>query len=260
MSRKLIGGVVFLVVVVCATSIILISRASTGPQPVASQGASRMVRASRNLSLQPEAVRVNRRLGNKFKPSGRVESTISGSLTVVGNQQHVTIIRRQIDGGESVEVLLPGRRLTWTATDGITATGGGSVTEGERLLLERLVLDSPDQFVLAQLRGASYFTIARNLRPNDAADGYNGPLWTMVRVSQPQLSDELPQKTRWRLYYINETSDLIDRVVSEVDGQRVEAGIQWTERNGEQVPARVTWTTSGQTIMEFEVAGLSQSK
>ncbi|HEX6650155.1 MAG TPA: hypothetical protein VF075_11460, partial [Pyrinomonadaceae bacterium] len=53
----------------CAATAILISRASTqltaGQGPVQTQTAP----SSRNLSLQPEAVRVNRRLGNRFKSS-----------------------------------------------------------------------------------------------------------------------------------------------------------------------------------------------
>jgi hypothetical protein len=184
---------------------------------------------------------------------------MSGTLTLSAKQQQVTIIRRQIENGELVEVLLADRRITWSHEEGIKATPG-IPTETERRLVERLVFDSPDQFVLAQLRGASYFTVTRNLRPNDANDNYSGPLWSVVRITEPQSNNDTTSNSRWRLYYINEATELIDRVACQVDGQKIEASIEWTERNGEQMPSNIQWTRSGERLMEFEVTAFSQKK
>ena len=180
MSRErktLILGGASLMAVVCLTSAILNTSASTQPALIVKRGPaqSQARTRTRNLRLQPEAASVNRRLGNRFKLSGQAQSILSGTLTLSADQQPVTIIRRQIESGEVVEVLLAGRRITWSDAEGIKATPG-TATEPERLLIERLVFDSSDQFVLAQLRGASYFTVMRNLRPNDAGENYSGPL------------------------------------------------------------------------------------
>jgi hypothetical protein len=184
---------------------------------------------------------------------------LDGILTLGTTKQRITIVRRQTAGGETFEMLLTDQFLTWSDADGITARSG-SATQSQRLLLERLIFDSPDQFVLAQLRGASYHTISRNLRPNDAGENYSGPLWTLVRVAEPQRIDNLAQTHRWHLYYINETTQLIDRVVSEEAGQTIEASIQWAEWNGEQVASDTKWTINGQTVMEVEVTTFSQRK
>jgi hypothetical protein len=246
-------------VLACATGAILISHASTQHSLLAKSGLlqNQALPRTRNLRLQPEAARVNRRLGNRFGLSGRAESISSGTLTVSANRQQLTIIRRQAESGELVEVLLAGQRITWSNTEGIKAVAG-TITEPERLLIERLIFDSPDQFVLAQLRGASYYTVTTNLRPNDAGENYNGPLWSLVRITEPQGSDDTMPKSRWRLYYINEITDLIDRVVSELDGQTTEASIQWSEKNGEQTPSNITWTRGAEKLMEFEVTAFSQ--
>ena len=50
--------------------------------------------------------------------------------------------------------------------------------------------DPPDQFVLAQLRGSSYYTVARNVRPAGATDGYAGPLWNVVRIDEGNDQEE----------------------------------------------------------------------
>ena len=236
-----------------ATSVILGSRASTGASPppnIPTQ--SQRPKKLRNLALQAEAAAVNRRLGNRFK-STNAPSVFVGLVTLGSDRQPVTIIRRQTDYGETVELLLAGRRFTWSESEGIKGTKE-SPTEPERLLVERLVFDSPDQFVLAQLRGASYQTIARNLRPTDAGDDYTGPLWTMVRIDDPQTGASASPKSSWRIYYINSGSGVIDRVECEVEGQKVEASIlQWTEQNGEKVPSQIRWTSNGQTLMEYQL-------
>jgi hypothetical protein len=177
-----------------------------------------------------------------------------------GVQQTIALVRNQTDAGETVEVLLPGRRITWNATEGVKAIGSAP-TEAERLLTERLVFDSADQFVLAQLRGASYQTIVRNLRPTDAGDDYTGPLWTMVRVNDPQTIESAGQKSPWRLYYINSDTGLIDRVECDLDGQRIAASfLRWTEQNGERIPSHITWTKNGQTLMEYQLTSFSQGQ
>ncbi|HEX7772302.1 MAG TPA: hypothetical protein VF435_07755, partial [Pyrinomonadaceae bacterium] len=117
----------------------------------------------RNLSLQPEAFKLSRRLGNRFMSSRQTSSTLAGTLITGTQQQEVNVVRRQTSGGEDVGIGVAGVALTWSDGEGPGASGS-NVNEGQRMLIERLVLDSPDQFVLAQLRGASYYTVARNVR------------------------------------------------------------------------------------------------
>jgi hypothetical protein len=246
---------------VVVTSAILVSRASTQPSPPPrnNHAQARPPKKLRNLALQPEAAAVNRRLGNRFK-SANVPSNLTGQLILGNDRQPITIIRSQRDYGEKVEVRLAGRKFTWSDSEGIKGTID-SPTESERLVVERLVFDSADQFVLAQLRGASYQTIVRNLRPTDAGDDYAGPLWTMVRVEDPQTVESGSPKSPWRIYYINSQNGLIDRVECEVDGQKVEASmLQWTEQNGEKIPSHIKWTSNGQTVMEYQLTSFSEGQ
>lgn len=176
-------------------------------------------------------------------------------------RQVVRIIRRQMDDSEQVEINLAGSRspLTWEAGQG--AKEAGESAGSERDLIERLVLDSPDQFVLAQLRGASYQTIGRNVRPEEAGDDYSGPLWNIVRVNDPQHDEQKRARSPWRLYYINTRTGLIDRIVSEVGGERIEAMLSgWKEVNGEKVPGEITWSRQGQTIMQFRLSNFSHAQ
>ncbi len=263
MSRRwqtclLCGAAVALLAVL--TNAILANRALTQSSlPANSATPSRPPKKLRNLVLQPEAAAVNRRLGNRFR-SDNARSVLTGHLTVGTDHQPVTIIRSQTDDGERVELVFAGRQFTWSGAAGIN--GAQELpTAQDRLRIERLVFDSPDQFVLAQLRGASYQTVFRNLRPTDAGDDYAGPLWTMVRINDPQSAEGAALTSPWRLYYINSNSGLIDRIESELDGQRVAASIlQWTEQNGEKIPSHIRWTINDQMLMEFELTSFSQGQ
>lgn len=254
-----VGGVCLVVVASVTCVVVMITRASSDSfsQPTQTTTAQPVNRGRRNLSLQPEAFRVARQLGKRFITTSLAVSASSGQLSVSGTQQAMTITRRQAETGEMIEVSLANRALTWSAGEG-TTTSTGAPTENDRVLLERLVLDSPDNFVLAQLRGASYFTVARNVRPTDATDGYAGPLWNLVRVDEPQVEEKLRPLSTWRIYFINVQTGLPDRVEYQLNGKQITAEfVEWTEAQGEKTPSRVRWSSDGQPVMEYRATSVS---
>lgn len=214
-----------------------------------------------HLSLQPEADRFRRRLGQRFTAPGRERATLVGTLTTGAQQYQVRIFRTQGDDGEQVEISLNGgpASLTWNKNDG--AKSAGSTAVGiERSLIERLALDSPDQFILAQLRGASYYTIERFVQPADVKDpdAYAGPVWDLVRVREPEGAEQNRSQSSWRLYYINSATGLLDKVISQEQGVTVAAEVsEWVTQSGEKVPTRITWSRNQLPVMELVINGVS---
>lgn len=210
---------------------------------------------ARNLALQPLARGLGRRLGQRFLKPGREVSVISGTLKVGSDSRHLVVRRVQAEGGERVEVNVAGRGtpLTWDAVGGTSRAGSPADAEGAALAA-RLALDAPDQFVLAQLRGASYAVVARNVRADEGGgEAYAGPLDDVVRVVEP--GGQEGSAPAWRLYYINSVTGLLDKVVSEEAGEKVEAVLSgWAEHGGEWQPSRVIWSRGGQVFMELTVA------
>jgi hypothetical protein len=212
------------------------------------------------LALQPEAEKLRRRLGRRFLAPGREVSVLAGALTLGSERYTAQITRSQDDDDERVMIVLNGgQALTWSGLNG--ALSDGAAAEGSlRSLVERLALDSPDQFILAQLRGSAYYTVARMVRPQEAgdSDNYTGPLWNVVRVSEPTGLTQNKPRSPWRLYYINTATGLIDKVISEEQGQTIVAEISgWVAQNGEQIPTRISWTVNKQVIMEFSLTNVS---
>ena len=256
MSRKwktLISAGASLVVLACATTAIL--NAGAVPDPLLQ---TRTDQRTRNLSLHPEAFRLSRRLGTRFNPKARISTTTTGTLIVGTNQQLATITRRQTDDGEWVEIVLGGRTLTWRNAEGVRGVPS-SPTISERTLVEQLIFDSADQFILAQLRGVAYYTVARNVRADDGgSEDYSGPLWDIVRVEEPGTEETHRPLSSSRLYYINVKTGLIDKIVSEFGGVKIEAQLlEWVNQAGEKVPSRIIWKRGEETVLEFRLTSLA---
>jgi hypothetical protein len=211
------------------------------------------------LSLQPEADRFRRRLGQRFLTGGEERSVLTGTLTVGGQRYEITMVRTQSDDGEQVEIGLDGQgtSLTWNPALGTQAANGPS--RDERSMTERLALDSPDQFIHAQLRMASYYTIARNVMPAEAggADNYSGPVWDVVRVTEPTGGHGTPLSLV-RHYFFNSLSGLLEKVVSDEEGRTIVAQIsEWSDQSGELLPAHIVWSNTQEMVMELTVKEFS---
>jgi hypothetical protein len=226
--------------------------------PSAAQaGAPRAASLRGRLLLQPEAVKLGRRLGQRFFAPGREVATLVGTLAIGSDRHNIRLVRTQQEDGEQVALALDTGQasLTWNAQDGAISSGRPA-TGVERSLIERLVLDSPDQFILAQLRGASYYTVAQNVMPSSAggSDDYDGPLWNVIRLGEPQAAGDNAPLSRWRTFHVNTTTGLIDRIISQEQGETIVAEISgWIDRLGEKVPTHIAWSKNGQTMMELSL-------
>jgi len=241
-----------IVILACAVSAVLI-RGTSSQTPVQTRTGK-----MRNLSLQPEAFKLSRRLGNRFASFRQTSSTLAGTLITGTLQQDLNVVRRQTSTGEEVGIGITDAALTWSDVEGPRASGA-NVNEGQRVLIERLVLDSPDQFVLAQLRGASYYTVARNVRADlGGSDNYDGPLWDVVRVEEPHTEATRRPLSNSRQYYINVQTGLIDKIVSEVRGEKIAANVlQWVDQGGEKIPSHIVWKRGEETVQEFRLTSFA---
>jgi hypothetical protein len=208
------------------------------------------------LSLQPEANKMRRRLGQRFVVKGHEVSVLTGTL-VRGNETRPIVIRReQREDGERLTIILGGSpNLSWDQADGPSAPGR-TLDEDTRFLIDRLALDGPDQFILAQLRGAGYYVIARDVMPEEASgnENYNGPVWDVVRVGESDSAVHVKAHSPWHLYYINSSSGLIDRVITTDQGAPVIAELSaWVSVGGEIIPTHITWSRNQQVVMELNV-------
>ena len=260
LNRWLVPSVLFVVVVGALAAVAARRNGSDVPQqPEPSTAAPRSRSGFRNLSLQPEAGKLSKRLGQRFIGSASGVSVLIGEVTTGETRMPLRVVRTQDARGESVEISGNGRALVWSAAEGLK--GDTAVTQFDRSLVERLVFDSADAFVLAQLSGASYQVIGKNVRADlGGADNYDGPLWTVVRVSYAGHDGEAKPESVARVFYINSRTGLVDKVISEIDGEEIEATLDgWLTEAGETFPSLIRWNIAGRQIMAFKVINFDRS-
>ena len=231
--------------------------ASTGPVV---QGTPRKRNLLHSLlSVQPEANKMRFRLGQRFLRPGREVAIEGGVLTIGTDRQQIRITRTQDDAdGEQVTVAAgTGPPLTWSAGGGAKSNGRAATT-AERTWVERIALDSPDQFILAQTRAASYYTLARQARPEEAPSDYSGPVWDIVRVAELANASNAAPESPYRLYYINSQTGLIEKIFSKEQGRTVVAELTgWTRVGEEMTPVQFAWRIDKQVVMELTLTGVS---
>ena len=99
------------------------------------------------------------------------------------------------------------------------------------------------------------------MRPAKADDNYAGPIWDIVRISDPQTDETKRPQSPWRLYYLNTSTGLVDKIESEVNGQQIVAEIMsWADVGGEKVPAQMKWTSNGEVLMQYALANFSRAQ
>jgi hypothetical protein len=254
-------ALVSLMAIVAITFVTFTARAwrhkvsSTAKQDGFTQPLSARGRLHSRLALQPEADKQRRRLGRRFLAPGREVSILLGTIALGSDRYAVRIVRSRDDDDERLTIALNGggQTLTWSGLNGALSSGAEAIGS-LRALAERLALDSPDQFILAQLRGAAYFTVARDVRPAEVggAGDYTGPRWDVVRITEPVSAGQNKPQSLWRLYYINTATGLIDKVISQERGQTITAEFSaWTNSSGEIMPAHTTWRLDNQAVMDL---------
>jgi len=160
-TAKTLVSALLIGLVACGATALLVTvsaRRINNDQSTQKPTKSRSAAGRRNLSLQPEAMKVARQLGKRFLGDNSTTSALVGTLTIGSETRTIQIKRKQSEDGESVEIRVAGAPvLSWDARHGALETDQ-QTTGSNRDLIERLVFDSPDQFILMQLRGASYYT------------------------------------------------------------------------------------------------------
>lgn len=79
------------------------------------------VRSNKTLTSQPEALKLSRRIGGeRFESSTTSSLILQGVLKADGDSQNITVVRRQEEDGERVEVALSGNQasLVWAKDSG----------------------------------------------------------------------------------------------------------------------------------------------
>jgi hypothetical protein len=88
------------------------------------------------------------------------------------------------------------------------------------------------------------------------AETYSGPVWDLVRIGEPVTATSTPLSLS-RLYYINSSTGLIDKIASQEQGDTIISEFSnWIDQAGEVFPTRIVWKANNQTLMQLTVTSV----
>lgn len=226
-------------------------RASQGQAPGTSETA--MVRlappnpASVGARLPSRLVPPLKMLGERFEKRGQERVTLTGTLnwsagtsTVRLTWEYPGLLRVDLDTG---------RILTF---DGMRfSTNGEPLESHESRLIEALLQDSPEHFLIGQATGFASRLLGLRFRLDNGRDrAYRGPYYDVFAVVNPS-GGQASARAR-KFYYFNSDSQLLERVRYEAPGPGgpVQAETEladWRTEQGERVPYRITHSRAGET-------------
>lgn len=190
-------------------------------------------------------------LGDRLHRPGKERLTLSGTLTREGVSRPVQILYepphllRISDAGLSL--------LTFDEREAMR--GGRAADAHAGALAETFFYDSAEHFFFAQARGAATRLLGSRVRPEEAAEGYDGPSYDVYEVRE-EVALGPSAVARTKRYFLNSDTQLLEVVRYEIQTERglvpVEVRVGgWQTVQGQRVPNRVTRLEGGRGVLSF---------
>ena len=77
-------------------------------------------------------------------------------------------------------------------------------------------------------------------------------------MAEPQHPTANKPENLWRIFYINSSTGLIDKILYEEQGQNILVELaEWADQGGEMEPTFIRWSRSGRMLMELSLTNVS---
>lgn len=183
--------------------------------------------------LQPQLREALRQLGDRLERPGKERLTLLGTLTRLSGSQVETAPFRLITEFQNRMRLEEqvGTQLRVTVFNGSNAAKlGGPVNRRDEDLIETLVFDSVDNYLIKQTQGAATRFLGSRFRlDNGEAENYSGSYYDLYQTTdQIRIGPSIREQSKQ--YYFNSDTQLLEHVRYEIqpEGARVSVEVQIT--------------------------------
>jgi hypothetical protein len=201
-------------------------------------------------------------LGDRLERPGKERVTLSGTIHRGGGSDANAFILVRESSGRVRFQEQDGHRARTVAFDGREAWKPvGRPDQSEEALLETLVYDSADQFLVAHARGTSTRFLGSRFRLDEGdSEGYGGPFYDLYQISDLDMTGQEPRR-QTRTYYVNSDTLLLERVRYETERAGAVIRVEvlcgdWRDVQGQKFPFSVTRLENGVPVMSINVSAV----
>jgi hypothetical protein len=141
---------------------------------------------------------------------------------------------------------------------------GGTPDQYDLDLLETLIFDSAERFLLTNSEGTGFRLLGTRFRLDGGTDeDYSGPFYDIYQGID-HLDFESETRRRPKKFYVNSDTMTLDLVKYQIErsGSTFNVEIRfsnWSNANGQLVPALITRIENGQPVFTLSITGVSAS-
>jgi hypothetical protein len=199
-----------------------------------------------------------RAIGDRLTAKGKERAILSGSIT-----RGTTTTPIQITSELSGSLLYQeqgaggGRNL---GSDGKSVwAGSGSLALSDTSLVETLINDSPEHFLVGQMTRLPTRFYGAHFRTDDGrTPNYTGPFYDVYEVGD-QVVQAAGSISRTKVYALNSRTGLLEQVRYKLPSGGAQVRVQvllgnWKQFQNQQFPTTITRTENGQTVFTVAIA------
>lgn len=133
----------------------------------------------------------------------------------------------------------------------------GRLSADDLAVIETLVFDSPDHFLLSQTQGYATRALGQRFRLDSEAVTKDTVFYDIYQVGD-QINIATASRPQPKMFYLNSTTQLLERVhyETERDGQTVKVEVLltgWEKSNNQQLPRLITRLENGKEVLRIAV-------
>lgn len=138
---------------------------------------------------------------------------------------------------------------------------GESLSDADRDMIETLIYDSADNFLLGQTQGLATRALGSRFRLDDGTDAnYDGPFYDIYQVMD-HVGTGSDVRQQSKLFYFNSDTQLLERVRYQIqrDGAAVNVEIQitdWKRLNKQRVPSVITRLEDSKAVLTITISSV----
>lgn len=209
--------------------------------------------------LRPQLHAALGALGDRLEKPGKERLTLTGTITKAGRQQAIPVLLVwEFPGRLRLEEQVDGQRHTTVFNGNNARRNGNSLSRREEDLIETLIHDSVEHFLISQLDGAATRFLGSRFRLDDGtATNYEGPFYDLYETSELiKVGREIRRQTK--VYYFNSDTNLLERVKYQVrrDGLATLVEVRlnnWHEVQGQKLPGEIVRLENDTPVLRFTI-------
>lgn len=207
--------------------------------------------------LRPQLHEIMGALGDRLEKPGKERLAFTGTIARAGSQQANPIsVILEFPGRLRLEEMVNGQKQVTVSKGDKARKTGGTLNNRDEDLVEMLLCDSVEHFLLAQRDGDATRFLGPRFRLDDGTTAnYSGPFFDLYETTELiKVRQDIRRQTK--VYYFNSDTHLLERIRYRLANGLTEVEIRlknWVEVQGQKLPGEIVRLENNTPVLTLTI-------